>query len=323
MKRTIGKVAAIVAAAGLLLTGCSKADEPAEGDRKDAGTVSIAHAWGTDEYPVKPAKVVASGVAVDNLLALGVTPDVVIETPADKGAPWRAEALKGVERIDAPDFRTVPVEKIAAAKPDFIVGDFWRITQENYTNLKEIAPTLGGIGAEGESLGWKPQLEALGKIYGKEGDAKKVIDEDAGRFDSVKSDLPKLEGKTGVLAQYAPQRGMAVVADPEEPGNSAFYDLGMKVPDSFASLPQRSGRAEVSPENISVIDADFMAVYAVSGGPDEIRAIPGFSDLRQVKNDTTVFGDVVLVMALNNPSSLSRAWVLEQLRPTLEKVAKQ
>lgn len=322
MKRTFGKAVAFMAAAGLLLTGCSSTDEAAGGEEKAAagGTVSITHAWGTDEFPVEPETVVASGVGVDNLLALGITPDVVVETPSDKASPWREEQLKDAERIDVPDFRSVPLEKIAAAKPDLIVGDFWRITQESYGALKEIAPTLGGIGDKGEALGWKPQLEALGKIYGKEDAVKKILEDDAARFAAVKEELPGLEGKTGVIAQYAPQRGMGVVVDPEEPGNSTLYDLGMKVPDSFASLPQRSGRSIISPENISVMDADFMAIYATAGGPDEIRAIPGFEDLRQVKNDTTIFGDAALVQGLNNPSSLSREWVLEQIRPTLKKV---
>lgn len=97
----------------------------------------------------------------------------------------------------------------------------------------------------------------------------------------------------------------------------------MKLPDGFATLKDNgSGRSIVSAENILAIDSDFGVVYAVSGTEDEIHAIPGFDDLTQVKNDTLVCGDHVLVQALNNPSALSMKWALEQPRPALEKVAK-
>lgn len=48
------------------------------------------------------------------------------------------------------------------------MGDYWTINEANYAQLSSIAPTLGGIGTQGEEIGWKPQLKQLGKIFNKE-----------------------------------------------------------------------------------------------------------------------------------------------------------
>ncbi|OKL53957.1 hypothetical protein BSZ39_06540 [Bowdeniella nasicola] len=322
MKPIVGKIAAAVCAASLLLAGCSKAQGADKPDSSEKEQVSITHAWGTDTYPANPKKIVALGTAVDNLLALGITPDAVIEAPLDKNAPWRSKELASVKRIEVTDFATVPTEQVAALEPDVIIGDFWRITEENYQALSKIAPTLGAIGKEGEDLGWKKQITALGTLFNKSAEAEKVITDDQALFQKAKDEMPKLAGKTGLIAQYVKSRGIGVVTDPKEPGNSFLYDLGMKVPESVLSLPGRSGRAIVSAENISVLDADFMAIYAQEGSEADLRATPGFAALRQVASGGTYFGDTTLVQAINDPSSRSRAWALDQLREMLAKVEK-
>ncbi|MCZ9309104.1 ABC transporter substrate-binding protein [Corynebacterium uberis] len=286
--------------------------------------VSITHAWGTDEYPTHPATVVASGTAVDNLLELGITPTAVVVSTMDKNNPWLIDKLDGVHIIETADYGSLPVEKIAAEKPDLIVGDFWHITQDNYNALKDIAPTLGGIGTTGEQSGWKPQLTALGTIYGKEDQAAAVLAADEKRFGDAAADMPGLRGKTAVLTQFIKGQGIGVIADEKEPGNSFFYDLGMTIPEKVATLPNvQMGRAMISPEQVSLLDADFMVIFPASGTEAEMHALPGFDQLRQVAGKHTVFTDFSTVQGLNIPSSLSRAWVLDSIRPQLKQLAHQ
>ena len=232
-------------------------------------------------------------------------------------------ALDGVKVIDQTDFKTLPQEQIAAIEPDFIVGDYWTISEANYKELSAIAPTLGGISDKGEGIGWESQLEALGKIFNKESEAKKAIEEDQKRFSDVKEKLPNLSGKTGIVSQFA-QGSFGAVADPEDPGASFIYDLGMKFPDKLTdgSVPVDKGRVTLSPENVSYLAADFMVIYNRTGSIEEVENIPGYKDLPQVKSDATLAGDEAVVAGLNNPTSLSRAWVLDKTMPTLEKVGK-
>lgn len=287
-----------------------------------AAEITIRHARGEDTYPVNPERVVAIGPAIDNLLALGIKPTAVVMSSKDANAPWRDGKLDGVQVIKQTDFKTLPKEEIAAVAPDFIVGDYWTINEANYAQLSSIAPTLGGIGTQGEEIGWKPQLKQLGKIFNKEDKAQEVIDQDQKLFSDARSKLPNIEGKTGVISQFA-EGSFGAVADPKDPGASFIYDLGMTFPKSLTdgSIQVKQGRVTLSPENISALAADFMVIYNRGGDIAEVEKIPGYADLPQVKSGATVAGNEAIVAGLNTPTSLSRAWVLEQVKPTLEKVS--
>lgn len=63
-----------------------------------------------------------------------------------------------------------------------------------------------------------------------------------------------------------------------------------------------------------------MGMYA-SEGMDQIRAIPGYSNLPQVESGAVVEDDKAIMAALNIPSSLSNAWLLEQVADQLKIVS--
>lgn len=308
--------------AGIVLAGCAPSESTdTEASSVASSGVTIEHARGSDTYPASPANVVAIGPAVDNLLALGIKPAAIVQSVKDKNAPWRDGKLDGVKVIEQADFKTLPKEEIAAIAPDMIVGDYWTVSEANYKELSAIAPTLGGISDDGAGIGWKPQLEALGKIYGKEKEAKQVIEADEKLFADARKAMPNLEGKTGIVSQYA-QGSFGAVADPEDPGASFIYDLGMTFPAKLTdgSVEVTKGRVTLSPENISYLAADFMVIYNRGGSIEEVQKTPGYADLPQVKSGATLAGDEAIVAGLNTPTSLSRAWVLDQTKSTLEKV---
>jgi iron complex transport system substrate-binding protein len=311
-RRTLG---ALVLSAGVLLAGCSSSDDDSGKDTPD--DVTVTHAWGEDTYPAAPEHVVAIGTAVDNLLELGITPDAIVERPDDKNADWKNDRLTDVKRIPAPG-NDLPVEAIAKENPDLIVGDYYRIDEDAYTTLRDIAPTLPGIDA---SADWKPQLTALGDIYGEQDRAKQVIADDSARFDKAREELPGLAGKTALIVQHR-QGQFGVIADPDNASNSFFSQLGMTLPQKFAdgTVPVDGGRAMVSPENVSDLAADVMGIYATES-MDAIRGVAGYSALPQVRNSTVIEDDKAVMAGLNVQSSLSRAYVLDKIRPVLDKTA--
>lgn len=125
-----------------------------------------------------------------------------------------------------------------------------------------------------------------------------------------------------MVSQFA-QGSFGAVADPKDPGASFIYDLGMKFPEPLTdgSIEVKQGRVTLSPENVSALAADFMVIYNRTGDIAEVEKIPGYSDLPQVKSGATLAGNEAVVAGLNTPTSLSRAWVLEQVKPTLKKLS--
>ena len=312
---------AVVVAAGLVITGCSSdednSDTSGTSASADASAVTINHVYGEDTYPTNPETVVAIGTAVDNLLALGITPDAIVERPDDKDAAWKNDQLEDVERIPLSD-QNVPLEEIAALEPDLVVGDLYRIPEEAYDALKDVSPVLPGID---QTADWEPQLKALGQIYGKEDEAQQVIDDDEQAFADVREELPGLEGKTALTVQ---DRGgqFGVIADPDNIANSFYSRLGMTLPEAFTdgSLKIDGGRVMISYERVDDLAADFMGMYATEG-MDKIRAIAGYDKLPQVESGAVVEDDKSVMAALNIPSSLSNAWLLNTIKDQLKTAA--
>lgn len=313
---------ATVLAGGLVLAGCSSDDSDNSSDDTSSGSadagaeeseVTITNMYGEATYNTNPETVVAIGTAVDNLLALGITPDVIVERGDDADADWKNPQLEGVERI--PMSEDFPLEEVASHNPDLVVGDTYRIKEDAYDELSKVTDVLPGMD---EDASWEPQLEALAEIYGLEDKAQEVIDADEEAFAAVRDELPGLEGKTALTVQ---DRGgqFGVIADPENIANKFYSRLGMTLPASFTdgSLKIEGGRAQISYERVSDLAANFMGMYATEG-MDKIRAISGYDQLPQVESGAVIEDNKAVMAALNIPSSLSNAWLLEQVRDQLE-----
>jgi iron complex transport system substrate-binding protein len=322
--RRVFAATTVTSALVLALSACSSEDTD-DSSGADTAKISLHNAFEDAEYPVAPERVVVTASAVDNVLALGVTPTAVIMTSQDGDAPWRGDKLDGVDKIDVANYGDLNLESIADAAPDVIIGDaYWIDTREEYDSLSAIAPTLNGPTAEPWTVDWHDMITQLGELFGRTGDADRVIREDTALFDRTRTELPELAGKTGWIGRSLGDGKIGISPDPEEGSNAFLRDLGMTLPDTI--LGQKANDAagvfSAAPENYDLIAADFSVLYAAEG-IDSLMKQPTFNDLPQVKQGTLVAGDYATTIGLAQPNSLSRAWALDNLRPELKKVAKE
>ncbi|MET9326118.1 ABC transporter substrate-binding protein [Tsukamurella sp. NPDC003166] len=319
MKRIAGVVAALA-----VLAGCGSS--PTGTAAPSASTVSIAQANGTVEYPVGAKRIVAQGYSIDNVLALGIKPVAIVQLTQPLPAAWQRELLKDVPVITASG-TSLPAEEIAKYKPDLVVGDHRVMKGANVTAVSGVTKVLGGIAATGKDSGWDAQLLALGRILGKEAEAKRVIAADHDAVAAFASKHPGLKGKTGFVAQYAAAASsFNVIAGPEDPTNSFFAELGLTVPKAIRGEPRfvnPATRGMVSLELLPKVAADFMAIYPNGATGEDLLRLPGYSALPQVQRGTAVVADLDLTYSVYQPTSLSRAWFLRTMEPTLAKVAEQ
>lgn len=320
MKRIAGVVAALA-----LLAGCGSS--PTGPGAPSASTVSITQANGTLEYPVGAKRIVAQGYSIDNVLALGVKPVAIVQLTQELPAPWQRDLLKDVPIIKAAPSTSLPAEEIAKYKPDLFVGDHRVVRGANFTAVSGVTKVLGGIAASGKDAGWDTQLVALGTILGKRAEAERVIADDHAYVASVAQRYPGLKGKSGFVAQYmAAGSSFNVIADPADPTNRFFAELGLRVPKAIREDPRfinPATRGMVSLELLPRIGANFMAIYPNGIDGAGLLQVPGYAALPQVTGGTTVIADLNLTYSVYQPTSLSRKWFIEQVEPTLQKVAEQ
>jgi iron complex transport system substrate-binding protein len=291
-------------------------------------TVTIEQRFGPTELPVAPVRIVASsGPWLDALLAFGVQPVAYIgNNRGDDGLnAWERDAIGDAEliRTENPNF-TFPLELVTAAEPDLILmNPYVGADQTQFDLANQIAPTLSRLGS-GESLDtWQEQVTALGKVLGREADAAAIIADVDAKIASVTAELPALAGTSALLVQVdLSSSAMNVVASPTDPANTFFTKLGMAIPPAVTDAADASGRLVVSVENVGLIDADYLLVYARDITADDIAAaIPGWSGLRAVVNGAVTYAGTEEIVAFYSPGPLSLAWGVDHIRPELAGVA--
>lgn len=316
-------------ATGLVLVILAFASMAAE-----AFPVTIKHAFGETTIAKSPERIVTWGLSSqDALIALGKAP-VGMPTFRSEGfdhdiLPWTAEgiaALGGAEPFIFDNATDLPIEQIAALKPDLILAVHSGISAEEYGRLSEIAPVVAYPG-EAWTTTWQDVITITGQAIGKpaEGDAlvaelkQFVLDQAAAR--------PAMAGKSFVtLIDYNNEIGIHSAADTRA---SFLASAGMVIADKVAG----AGEGELywyplSYELFDTIPADILIGYFHTPAlADEFFSRPFVQAAPQVASGAYVkMDDRALNMAMISMSALSLRWgvprYFDKIAAAAEKVGK-
>ncbi|WP_242424576.1 ABC transporter substrate-binding protein [Frankia sp. EI5c] len=282
--------------------------------------VEIKHAFGTTTISKAPTKIIALSYEEDTLAALGITPIAYAENPykEDGEFPW----LKG--KIDLADSTALDtsgdlnLEQIASLAPDLILATNFYGLEDYYERLSKIAPTVA-YETEAGIATWQDVSKVIGKAVGREADTAAAIAATEKVISDTAAKLPGLKDKTFSYSFYYESGGLAVIDDPETVAIQLYGQLGMKLsPKVTASVVDRS----LSMEKIGELDADFLMIgFATDELGAEMRANELYKKIPAVVDGRAQEVDAFTAGAVNNPTILNIPWQLEQLEPTLAKVA--
>jgi iron complex transport system substrate-binding protein len=328
-------VVGIVAVAILALAGCGESGGSGSGGSGSGGsgasggsgedaagasadTVTVEHRYGSTEVPVRPGRIVSLDTQwTDVLLALGAPPVGYLADPKVEGdLPWRGDRLADVTALQATD--ALPYEQVAALRPDLIVVTYLATDQADYEKLSEIAPTIPLLEAD-QVDPWQDMARVAGDVLGEPDAAEALVDEVDGDVAAVADELAGLDGKTFALANWVPGDALYVVADPDDGSNVVFSQLGLSIsPRILDAADDVSGRAELSLEQVGLLDADLLVLFTNGAEPADI---PGYDQLPAVVSGAVAVLDYADVVALNTPTPLSVPYALDLVRPALEAAA--
>ncbi|WP_246158709.1 iron-siderophore ABC transporter substrate-binding protein [Catellatospora sichuanensis] len=324
------RLSAALAAATLALTACGgdPAATPAPSGSAAQGAafpVTVSHKYGDTVIDKAPARVVTLGLSdQDPVLALGVVPvgsiDWFGERPYGKW-PW-AQPLWGGKAPEVVGERDdYNLEKIAALNPDLIIGMYSGMSQEQYTKLTQIAPTVAQVkGYDDYSAPWQEMTMHAGRALGQPGKAAELIAAIDKRLTDLKAKNPQFAGKTvAVVEPYEP--GKYAVFAPSDPKVVLMTQLGFTVPEAIVKAAGSEYAAEIGSERLDLIDVDKLVFLTADASTEKtVKADKVYTTLKVAKENRAVFlpyETPPVGAALSFGTVLSIPYALDQMVPLL------
>ncbi len=290
----------------------------------DAFPVTIQQADGDVIIEREPRRVVALDFpSADAAIALGVVPVGMAEISyLDAGLfQWTKDALNGATPEMFPVGDGYPFETIASLDPDVIlaVGNAFPLISDNWEKLNQIAPVVGPRNGRGKDT-WQQGHTQVGQALGRADRAAELVAEVDRKVTEARTANPVFAGRTVTFFNYA--AGVLYLINSNDDTSIRFLrDLGFAgISDSVAGTPSMAGapgRAEVSEELYSTIEADLIIGTSSDGKLDDLTGSPIFSRVPAVERGAFVPLDVARSTAMVYPSVLSLTYAVQDLTPEL------
>lgn len=267
-RRPVGALVAILLAA--VAAGCgADGSSNTSGDGPTAAGKfprTIQHAMGQTTIKQRPTRIVALDRTFTDA-ALALNANVVGHTtftPDDSTLPRylrraggkNAEGAKVVGLLTEPD-----LEKIVKLHPDVILSAKVR-HEAIYDKLSKIAPTVFSQ----TTPTWKQNLELVGRVLGKQRQAKAEIEDFEQRAREVGDNIRAKLGHnpTVTLVRFAGEPTVRLYTRDSFPGGIVYDDVGLARPKSAPS--SKDIAVNLSEERIADLDAQHIFVATYQGG---------------------------------------------------------
>ena len=236
----------------------------AQKSEQGAFPVTIEHKYGSTTLEKAPARVVCVGLTEqDALLALGIVPVAVTKWFGDAPGyifPWAVQHLGDAELPEVlEDTNGVQIEKVAALRPDLIIGQYSGLTKKDYELLAAIAPTVAQPGAYADyGAPWDEMAMNVAKAVGQPDKMQALVDDVEQQIADQAAAHPEFQGMTAaVVTGY---EGMFVYG-PEDPRSRMLVDLGFTFPSEVFGSDMDEFGESLSTERVSDLDQVGVAVW--------------------------------------------------------------
>jgi iron complex transport system substrate-binding protein len=328
-------LALIAALAVVALAACGSDDDDGSaqaaagqgGAESSAFPVTIEHKHGSTTIESEPKRVVVVGLREqDALLALGVVPVATTDWYGGHPGsifPWAQDELGDAKPPGVvSDKDGIQFEKIAAQRPDLIIGIYSGLTKRDYDQLSRLAPVVAQPkGKVDFGSSWQEETLTTGKAVGRSEKAQQLVDETEQLIADAAAEHPEFEGQTA--ANITDYQGIFVYG-PQDVRTQMLEALGFTYPDELSkAFPDEFG-GQLSDEKVDALDVGALVWFADGDrSVEELKRLPVYSDLKVRREGRDVFIGLEdrVYEATSFPSVLSMPLLLEELVPRLAAAA--
>ena len=228
----------------------------------DAFPVTIKHAHGSTTITSEPKRIVTVGLRdQEPLLALGIKAVGAMDW-FQQGTfakwPWEREGWGETppQVISTGGFE-INFERVAAQRPDLILGVYQDIKPGDYKKLSRIAPTIAqSAGHEPYTTPWREETLTIAEAVGRKDEGQRLIDQVDAKFAKVRADHPEFKGKEAMMAD--PGTGEFFAFTSVDPRGQFLGELGFESSKAIDKVSKDGYGAELSDERLKLLDVDYL-----------------------------------------------------------------
>jgi iron complex transport system substrate-binding protein len=330
--RGIGSLLVLVLAA-LTMSACGGWSESSGGGGGSAARaepsafpVTIEHKYGSTTIERTPRRVVVVGLREqDALLALGVVPVATTEWYGKKpGAifEWARDELGGAKPpVVLDDTNGVQLEKVAAQRPDLIIGVYSGLKKGEYERLSKLAPVVAQPRGEPDyGSSWQDETQMTGQAIGRPERARYLVARTEKLVADTAAQHPGFKGQTAATA--ADFQGVFVYGR-YDVRTRMLEDLGFEFPAELATATGDGFGGQLSEEKVDLLDVGALVWFAEPGPEAKLKKNAVYSklDVRKQGRDVFIPETGTLYEATSFISVLSIPLLIDELVPKLAAAA--
>lgn len=254
--------------------------------------VTIEHKYGSTTIEAEPKRIVTVGMTdQDTFLALGIKPVGVDDWFGERpygNWPWTKARWGSFKPTVVGQYDEYKFEKIAALRPDLIVGLYSGMTKGSYAKLSKIAPTIAQPKGHADySAPWQLMAEISGRAVGREAEARKLVADAEARFAKVRDEHPDFKGKSITITEFYEGEFSTFGAD--DPRHQFFTQLGFVVDPEIRKLYPGGKTGMLSSEKLDILDGDRLVVLSSPETEKQVAAHKLFHRVPVVRDGRTVY----------------------------------
>lgn len=220
--------------------------------------------YGETELEARPERIAVVGGAGDLevALSLGVSP-VIVPQEADTCGYW---------------------EPYADQFEEAVVMNPWNDYSAEFSALSDIAPVVAVDLQRDNQQGWEDLTVALGEALDLPGRAEKVVDDTHESVEALREAHPEFEGTTvALIVNRGADIGVELTSSAGSPAEALLSDLGFAPHPNAEEVTGEDGWADISLENLGLIDADVILVGQHGGEGTRRRGGRGWRASRSIR----------------------------------------
>lgn len=316
----------------LLLAACAAggAADTAPTSQATAGNfpVTLEHTFGETTIDQQPEAVATVNWGNHDVpLALGIVPvgfakATYGDDDTDGVLPWTSEALDALgatgDKLPVLFDETdgIPFEAVSNTAPDVVLAAYSGLTEEDWTTLSQIAPTVS-FPEFAWGTNWKDMALVNGEALGRKAEAQQVVDDVLAQIDEALAARPDVEGTTVAYTWIDPSDPSTIgVYTPLDARVQLLEDLGMTSAPSVVELAGDTDQFFVnlaSEKADTLADIDVLVTYGDDTTLATLQADPLIGKIPAVARGSVVVvpDGTPLASATSGPTVLSVPWALD------------